>query len=91
MRASIACPRSGGRALERQRAALGDDDLQPDEVGADHGLGDRVLDLQARVHLQEEELAGRGEQVLDRAGTDVADRAARPRSWRRRAGRAWSA
>ncbi len=62
------------RALERQRTALGHDDLQPDQVEhADDALGDRVLDLQTGVHLEEEELAGRRDQELDRAGADVTD------------------
>ena len=35
-----------------------------------------MLDLEARVHLEEEELAGRREQELDGAGALVADRLA---------------
>src|SRR4029079_7018939 len=38
-------------------------------------LGHAVLDLDARVHLEEEVLAVLGEQALDRPGPDVADRA----------------
>ena len=38
-----------------------------------HGLGHRVLDLQPGVHLQEEEVALRVDE-LDGAGVDVADR-----------------
>ena len=43
---------------QRQRLARGDPDLPLDEVQAGDLLGDRVLDLQAGVHLQEEELLG---------------------------------
>ena len=43
--------------LERKPLTGGDAQLQLDEIEARHELGDRVLDLQARVHLQEEELA----------------------------------
>ena len=44
---------------ERERLAGGDPQLLLDEVEAVDELGDRVLDLQARVHLEEEELARR--------------------------------
>ena len=37
--------------------AVGDMQLQLDEVEAGGGLGDRVLDLQPGVHLEEEEVA----------------------------------
>ena len=42
---------------ERQPLAGGDAQLPLDEVEAGDELGDRVLDLQARVHLHEVELA----------------------------------
>ena len=42
-----------------QRLARGDPQLLLDEVDAVDELGHRVLDLQPRVHLQEEELARR--------------------------------
>ena len=42
------------RAVEVERPALGDAQLQRDQVDAEDGLGDRVLDLEAGVHLQEE-------------------------------------
>ena len=45
------------RLGERQRLALGDRDLQRDQVQPQHRLGDRVLDLQPGVHLQEGRLA----------------------------------
>ena len=38
---------------ERQGVAGGDQDLLPHQVEPGHLLGDRVLDLQPRVHLQE--------------------------------------
>ena len=44
-----------------------------------HQLGDRVLDLEAGVHLQEAEpLGGRVVEELDGAGAEVADRLGRP-------------
>src|SRR5207253_7431954 len=54
----------------------GDAQLLLDEINAVDQLGHRMLDLKARVHLQEEELArvGRGDE-LDRAGARVATRA----------------
>ena len=42
-----------------------------------HELGHRMLDLQARVQLDEVEAAVRAEQELERARVAVADRAAR--------------
>ena len=54
--------------LEGQLFAGGDADHLLDEVDAGDQLGDRMLDLQSRVHLEEEEgpvLAGH---ELDRAG-----------------------
>ena len=70
----MAWPTSGAaEGGGRQRRALGHRQLQLDEVEAGHQLGDRVLDLQAGVHLQEPELAGRAEQELDGPGPDVAD------------------
>ena len=58
---------------ERQRLARRDPDLLGDEVDARDHLGDRVLDLQAGVHLEEEELAVL-EEELDGAGVVVAAR-----------------
>ena len=71
-----------------ERLAGRDEELQLDEVDPlaadpDDLLGDRVLDLEAGVHLEEVELAGRVvEQELDRAGAGVAAllRRARPRT-----------
>ena len=78
MRHSIAWPRrraSSSACVERQRLALGDVELPRDEIDAVDHLGDRVLDLQARVHLEEVEAAVGAEQELARAGADVVDRA----------------
>ena len=61
----------------RERPALGHGELERDEVEAGDELGHRVLDLQARVHLEERELAARVEEELDRPGPDVSDGARR--------------
>ena len=45
------------RLLERQRPALRDLKLQPHEIDAGDAFGHRMLDLDARVHLQEVEPA----------------------------------
>jgi hypothetical protein len=65
---------------ERQLLARGDRELEVDEVqrltpDRDGELGDRVLDLEAGVHLQEEHLLAAvlaGDEELDGAGVDVA-------------------
>ncbi len=62
----------GGQVGRRQELLL-------DQVDAGHELGDRVLHLQSRVHLEEVELAARREacgveQELDGARTAVAHR-----------------
>ena len=62
---------------EVERLAGGDAQLPLDEVESGHELGDRVLDLEAGVHLQEEELAVLVEE-LDGAGVHVAARPRRP-------------
>ena len=55
--------------------AFRDADLRLHDVDARHFLGDGVLDLHARVDLDEVELAGIGvHQELDRAGVGVVDR-----------------
>ena len=64
--------------LRRQRLPLGHDDLQPHQVQPEDALRDRMLDLQASIHLQEIELAVRREQELDCAGADVANCLAGP-------------
>ena len=60
---------------ERQRSALRDLELEADEVETGDRLGHRVLDLEARVHLEEVEVALRVDDELDGAGALVADRA----------------
>ena len=59
--------------IERQRHARRHADLLGDEVDASHHFGDWVLDLQPGVHLEEEELAVRIEE-LHSPGVVVADR-----------------
>ena len=58
MRASIAWPSMRELVLPpRQRLAGGDAQLPLDQVEAGDHLGDRVLDLQPRVHFHEVERA----------------------------------
>ena len=62
---------------EPQRPALGDRDLLGDDVQPGDRLGDRVLDLDARVDLEEVELAAVGvDQELDRARAPVPEASA---------------
>ena len=56
---------------ERQLLARGDANLPLHEVDAGHELRDRMLDLEARVHLEEVELAVAVEQELAGAGVHV--------------------
>ena len=63
------------RLVEPERLAGGDAQLVGHEVAAGDELGDRVLDLEPRVHLEEREGAALVEQELAGAGADVADRA----------------
>ena len=78
------------QAQVRQRRALRDAQLRAHEVDAGDLLGDRVLDLDARVHLEEDVAA-----VLADAGTPRCRRCGSPRrgrtSPRRRAARARTA
>ena len=62
---------------ERQALAARHAELPFDEVEAGDRLGHRMLDLQARVHLEEVEGAVGAEQELDRAGAAIADRLGR--------------
>ena len=61
-----------------ERLTRGDAHLRLHEVDVGDLLGDRVLDLDARVHLDEDVLAlaltGGVEQELDGSGVDVPDR-----------------
>ena len=60
---------------EAKRLSVGDVDLQLDQIAAGDGLGDRVLDLDPAVDLEEEVLAGVDvEDELDRAQIAVPDR-----------------
>ena len=64
-------------AFHADLRALGDGDLRLDQVDAGDLLGHGVLDLDARVDLDEVEGAGVGvHQELDRSGVGVIDRAA---------------
>ena len=66
-----------GRVLgEGDGLARGDAELLGDQVDAGGFLGDRVLDLQAGVDLQEGDQPVRGHQVLDGSGAVVAGLAA---------------
>src|SRR6202167_6142913 len=58
-----------------QLLARGDRELRLDQVDAGDQLGYRMLDLDARVHLDEVELAIL-KQELERAGAAIADRTA---------------
>ena len=65
--------------LERQGLAVGDTELPFHQIEPGDRLGDRMLDLQARVHLHEPEgvrfqAARAVGDELDRAGALVADR-----------------
>ena len=73
-RASTAWPRGTQLGLdEREPLARRDPKLLLDEIDPVDELGHRMLHLQARVHLQEVELAGVcGRDELDRAGALVA-------------------
>ena len=72
-RHSIAAPEEAHVLLrDRQRRPGGDLDLLVDEVDAGDHLGDGMLDLDARVHLDEIELAVLVEE-LDRADADIAE------------------
>ena len=62
------------RSLGRELCAAGDLELESHEVGRSHELGDRMLDLQAGVHLQEIEVALGIDDELDGAGRLVLHR-----------------
>ena len=80
MRHCSAAPRSRIVVLAQAEVGEGlarrDAHLRLHEVDVGDLLGDGVLDLDARVHLDEDVLSplARVEQELDRAGVDVADR-----------------
>jgi hypothetical protein len=62
-----------GQAEVLERLAARDPQLRAHQVDVGDLLGDRVLDLDARVHLDEDVAAVGSEQELDGAGVDVAD------------------
>ena len=64
---------SGLVAVCCKRLSFGDPDLLLDEIEAGHSLGDRVLDLDAPVQLEEEEAVSVDDE-LDRAGAAIPDR-----------------
>src|SRR5699024_1670186 len=68
--------------VEVEGLTVGDAEHLPDEVDAGDLLGDRVLDLEAGVDLEERDVALRPDEELARARADVAglleDRLARP-------------
>ena len=70
-------PAQGDRVLAdpevREGLARGDPQLRGHQVDVGYFLGDRVLDLDARVHLDEDVAAVLGEEELHRAGVDVTD------------------
>ena len=75
MRHSMAQPlRCTSACVERQLLARGDADHQLDEVEPGDALGDRVLDLQPRVHLEEVEALVLADHELHRAGALVVHR-----------------
>ena len=77
MRHSMAWPWNATSLLrERQVAAGGDADLLEHQVDAGDHLGHRMLDLDARVHLDEVELAVLVEE-LDRADAEIVELAHR--------------
>ena len=66
--------RSGFEHMVRERLAGCDADLLLDQLAAHHLFGDRVLDLDPRVHFHEVEiLALFIDEVLDRAGVLITD------------------
>ena len=74
--ANVLLPRHAALRGADSRAG-GDADLRLDQVDPGHAFGDGVLDLNARIDLDEVELAGVGVlQELDGAGGAVADGAA---------------
>ena len=76
MRHSMAWPRSTTSSWVTDSGSPGGDtDLLAHDVDPGHGLGDGVLDLHARVHLEEVVRTVDVEQALDRSRGSIADRA----------------
>ena len=59
--------------IQLELLSVGDTQLELDEVEAGNRLGNRMLDLDARVELEEVDLLA-GDEELGRAGAAVADR-----------------
>ena len=74
MRNSIAWPRSSAPAGRREPLPRGDAELRAREIDAGEQLRHRVLDLEARVHLDEVEALVCVHEELDRAGAAVVER-----------------
>src|SRR5438045_3265309 len=72
-------PTARRRTMDPHRLSGGDAQLLAHEIDAVGKLRDRMLHLNACIHLQEEELARRREQKFDRARADVSDGARRGR------------
>src|SRR6266542_4112718 len=64
---------AGRRLAERDALARGDPQLLLHQVHVPDELGDRMLDLQARVHLEEVESAALVDDELDGTGVRIAD------------------
>ena len=73
----MAAPRGCDRAAPRQAPAARDRELPLHQIDAGDQLGDRMLDLQPRIHFHEVELLLGIHQELDGARADVADGARR--------------
>ena len=58
------CPRGAGSSVRRSGSPRGDPELFADEVDPGGFLGDRVLDLEAGVDLEEGDGAVRRDQEL---------------------------
>src|SRR6202012_4348078 len=72
------CPARAGaggpaRPAVGKRLVRGDPDLLADDVDADDRLGDRVLDLEPRVELDEGERAVRADEEFERPGVAIPD------------------
>ena len=63
----------GHRVVVVEQPARGEAELLPHQVDARDLLGDRVLDLQARVHLEERDRPVGADEELARARTGIAD------------------
>src|SRR5215217_2954327 len=64
-RKRVVAPGNDVLERKRERRAAGDEDLLAHEIDAGGHLSDRVLDLNASIHLQKGELAAAIEQELD--------------------------